>query len=229
MNLKKFLLILFLILLTIVFVFFLNVRDNLNLSIVLNYYDQINNYIESNFIKSLLIFIVTYSLLIIINFPLVSLLSLSGGLFFGTIVGGLIVTISATLGSLIFFIFAKYFFYDFFKTKVLHHLSKFENFFKKNEFSFLFILRLFPGIPFVIQTLIASSLGANNMKFLFATFFGIMPITFIITNIGSNIHQILASGEEFGFYLIYQPQYIIPIITLLLLSVIRVFLKNKLN
>ena len=211
------------------FVFFFNVKDNLNLYVVLNYYDQVNNYIELNFTKSILIFILLYALLVIINFPLVSLLSLSGGLFFGTIVGGLIVTIGATLGSLIFFIFAKYFFYDFFKNKVLRHLSKFENFYKKNELSFLFILRLVPGIPFVIQTLIASSLGANNIKFFFATLLGIMPITFIITNIGSNIHQIVESGEEIGFHLIYQPQYIIPIFILLLLTVIGVFLKNKLN
>ena len=229
MNLKGFFLILFLILLTVVFVFFLNIKENLNLNIVLNYYDQVNNYIESNFIKSVFIFITSYALLVIINFPLVSLLSLTGGLFFGTIVGGLIVTIGATLGSLIFFIFAKYFFYDFFKTKVLNHLSKFENFFKKNELSFLFILRLVPGLPFVVQTLIASSLGANNMKFFFATLLGIMPITFIITNIGSNFHKILESGEEFGFHLIYQPQYIIPIFTLLILTVVGVFLKNKLN
>ena len=229
MSLKSFFLILFVTLLIVAFIFFFNMKENLDLNIVLNYYDQVNNYIESNFVKSVLIFILSYAILVILNFPLVSLLSLSGGLFFGTVVGGLIVTIGATLGSLIFFVFAKYFFYDFFKTKVLHHLSKFENFFKKNEFNFLFILRLFPGIPFVIQTLIASSLGANNMKFLLATFLGIMPITFIITNIGSNIHQILASGEEFGFHLIYQPQYIIPIITLLSLSIIGFFLKNKLN
>ena len=170
MSVKFFFLLLFIILLIVTFVFFLNVKDNLNINIVLNYYDQVNNYIESNFIKSILIFILSYALLVIINFPLVSLLSLSGGLFFGTIVGGLIVTIGATLGSLIFFIFAKYFFYDFFKKKVLRYLPKFENFFKKNELSFLFILRLFPGIPFVIQTLIASSLGANNIKFFLQPF-----------------------------------------------------------
>ena len=81
----------------------------------------------------------------------------------------------------------------------------------------------------MIQTLIASSLGANNIKFFFATFLGIMPITFIITNIGSNIHQIVESGEEIGFHLIYQPQYIIPIFILLSLTVMGVFLKNKLN
>lgn len=229
MSVKSFFLLLFVILLTVAFVFFLNVKNNLNLNMVLNYYDQVNNYIENNFIKSIVIFIVSYSLLVIVNFPLVSLLSLCGGLFFGTIVGGLIVTIAATLGSLTFFLFVKYFFYDFFKKKVLHHLSKFDNFFKKNEFSFLFILRLVPGIPFVIQTLIAACLGANNFKFFFATLIGIMPITFIITNIGSNIHQIIKSGEEIGFHLIYQPQYIIPILTLLSLTVIGIFLKNKFN
>ena len=56
-----------------------------------------------------------------------------------------------------------------------------------------------------------------------------MPITFIITNIGSNIHQIVESGEEIGFHLIYQPQYIFPVFILLSLTVLGVFLKNKLN
>ena len=99
MSLKSFFLILFVILLIVAFIFFFNMKENLNLNIVLNYYDQVNNYIESNFVKSVLIFIVSYAILVILNFPLVSLLSLSGGLFFGTVVGGLIVTIGATLGS----------------------------------------------------------------------------------------------------------------------------------
>ena len=182
-----------------------------------------------NFIQSILIFIVSYSFLVLLNFPIISLLSLSGGLFFGAIIGGIIVTISATLGSMFFFIGAKYFFYDFFKKRVLRHLVKFEYNFKKNEFGFLLILRLVPALPFVVQTLIAACLGANITKFFWATLLGIMPVTFIITNIGSSIHEIILSGEEVSLHLIYQPQYIVPILLLLLFTVLGIFFKNKIN
>tara|TARA_B110000858_G_scaffold72468_1_gene84181 strand:- start:337 stop:1026 length:690 start_codon:yes stop_codon:yes gene_type:complete len=229
MNNKTLFLFLFLFILFLVFMLFINFKDQLNINELLNYYVEINTYIEKNFIQSIIIFIMLYSFLIILNFPVVSLLSLGGGLFFGTIVGGLIVTISATLGSIVFFIAAKYFFYDFFKKKILKHLAKFEHHFKKNEFGFLLILRIAPAFPFVVQTLIAACLGANNTKFFWSTFLGIMPVTFIITNIGSNIHEIILTGEEVGLHLIYQPQYIIPIFLLLLFTALGIFFKNKIN
>lgn len=229
MKNKKLFLFLFLFILFLVFILFLNFKDNFNLNEILNYYFEINAYIEKNFIQSILIFIASYSLLVLLNFPLVSLISLSGGLFFGTIVGGMLVTIGATLGAIIFFMMAKYFFYDFFKKRVLLHLVKFEYYFKKNESGFLLILRLVPALPFVVQNLIAACLGANNVKFFWTTFLGIMPITFIITNIGSNIHEIILTGEEVGLHLIYQPQYIIPICLLLLFTVLGIFFKNKIN
>ncbi len=93
----------------------------------------------------------------------------------------------------------------------------------------MLILRLVPALPFVVQNLIAACLGANNVKFFWTTFLGIMPITFIITNIGSNIHEIILTGEEVGLHLIYQPQYIIPICLLLLFTVLGIFFKNKIN
>ncbi|MDA1284351.1 MAG: VTT domain-containing protein [Proteobacteria bacterium] len=229
MKNKKLFLSLFLFILFLIFILFLNFKEHLNVNEILNYYFEINAYIEKNFIQSVLIFIVSYSLLVLLNFPLVSLLSLSGGLFFGTIVGGILVTIGATLGAIIFFIMAKYFFYDFFKKKVLLHLVKFEYYFKKNEFSFLLFLRLVPALPFVVQNLIAACLGVNNIKFFWTTFLGIMPITFIITNIGSNTHEIILSGEEVSLHLIYQPQYIISISLLLLFIALGIFFKNKIN
>ena len=136
MKNKKLFLFLFLFILFLVFILFLNFKDNFNINEILNYYFEINAYIEKNFIQSILIFIASYSLLVLLNFPLVSLLSLSGGLFFGTIVGGMLVTIGATLGAIIFFMMAKYFFYDFFKKRVLLHLVKFEYYFKKTNLVF---------------------------------------------------------------------------------------------
>ena len=228
MKTKNYLLIIFVIILLTSFIIFSLFKDTLTVELILHYYDSIKLFIEKNFINSVILFIFLYSFLILLNFPIVSLLSMASGLFFGTILGGFLVSIAATIGSFLFFLIAKYFFHDFFKKKVLTYLSKFDNYFKKNELGFLLLFRL-SGLPFFIQNLVISFLGVNQIKFILTTFFGIMPYTFIFTNIGSNIDEIINNGEEIGMHLLIKPQYILPIMLLGFLTILGMILKNRLK
>jgi hypothetical protein len=56
-----------------------------------------------------------------------------------------------------------------------------------------------------------------------------MPYTFIFTNIGSNIDEIINNGEEIGMHLLVKPQYILPIMLLGFLTILGMILKNRLK
>ena len=70
----------------------------------------INEFIKKNFLISILLYILSYFILVICNFPFVSLLSMIGGFLFGTWLGGFAILIAGTLGAFSIFIIAKKFF-----------------------------------------------------------------------------------------------------------------------
>mgnify|MGYP005680899383 FL=1 len=88
-------------------IYFLN-RDFFQLDTLFSNLEDIQNYIYLNYIFSISIFIVLYGFLILCNFPMASLLSMTSGFLFGTWIGGLIAIVGGTFGAFGIFIIAKY-------------------------------------------------------------------------------------------------------------------------
>ena len=108
MNLSKRLLIFILLTLIIILwiTYFLN-RDFFQLQTFFSNLEVIQNFILHNFLISIFIFILSYSFLIICNFPFASLLSMINGFLFGTWIGGTISIVGGTIGAFGIFIISK--------------------------------------------------------------------------------------------------------------------------
>ena len=111
MNLSK--RILFFTLLTVIIIlwttYFVN-KDFFQLQTFFSNLEIIQNFILQNFFISIFIFILSYSFLIMCNFPFASLLSMINGFLFGTWIGGIISIVGGTIGAFSIFIIAKFFF-----------------------------------------------------------------------------------------------------------------------
>ena len=218
-----FLLIFFVILWTI---YFLN-KDFFQLETFFSNLDFIQNFISQNYLLSIFTFLILYSFLILCNFPFASLLSMINGFLFGTWIGGTISLIGGTLGAFGIFIIAKIFFSDFIKNKFLNKYSYIENYFNKNDLELMILIRIVPAAPFFIQNLILAGLGANNKKFFFTTLFGLAPWSFIFGSIGQGLEEIFINKTELNFYLIVQPEYLIPLGFIAFLIIMIILFKKK--
>ena len=198
-NKKKIFLIFFLIIISSFWVIYFFNRDFFELKTLFIYLETIQNYISNNFLFSFLIFTFSYCFLIVCNFPIASLLSLIGGFLYGTWIGGIGIIIGGTLGSFIVFLAAKSFFHDYITKKLLHKYSFINQYFQKNELELMFLIRLIPGIPFFAQNLILAGLGAEKVKFLFTTLFGLSPWAIIFASIGQGLEEIFIEGQIFKF------------------------------
>ena len=202
-------------------------RDFFQLDTLFSNLEDIQNYISLNYIFSISIFIVLYGFLILCNFPMASLLSMTSGFLFGTWIGGLIAIVGGTLGAFGIFIIAKYFFSDFIKRNILNKYSYIENYFKKNDLELMFLIRIIPAVPFFAQNLILAGLGAGNKKFFFTTLLGLAPWSFIFGSIGQGLEEIFVNQTEIGFSLVVQPEYLIPISTIASLVILFILFKKK--
>lgn len=207
-------------------IYFLN-RDFFQLDTLFSNLENIQNYISLNYIFSISIFISLYAFLILCNFPMASLLSMTSGFLFGTWVGGLIAIVGGTIGAFGIFGIAKYFFSDFVKKNILNKYSFIENYFKRNDLELMFLIRIIPAVPFFAQNLILAGLGADNKKFFFTTLLGLAPWSFIFCSVGQGLEEIFVNQTDISFSLIAQPEYLIPIGTIAFLVVLVIFFKKR--
>ena len=228
MNLSKKLLIFFLLTIFLILwtIYFLN-KDFFQLQTFFSNLEIIQNFILQNFFVSIFIVILSYSFLIMCNFPFASLLSMINGFLFGTWIGGTISIIGGTLGAFGVFLIAKFFFLDFIKNKFLNKYSYIENYFNKNDLELMMLIRIIPAIPFFLQNLILAGLGAHNKKFFYTTLIGLAPWSFIFGSIGQGLEEIFVNKTELSFSLIAQPEYLIPIGFIAFLIIMIILFKKK--
>ncbi len=228
MNLSKKLLIFFLLIIIAILwtIYFLN-KDFFQLQTFFSNLEIIQNFILQNFLISIFIVILSYSFLIMCNFPFASLLSMINGFLFGTWLGGAISIVGGTIGALGVFLIAKFFFLDFIKSKFLNKYSYIENYFNKNDLELMILIRIVPGTPFFLQNLILAGLGANNKKFFYTTLIGLAPWSFIFGSIGQGLEEIFVNETELSFSLIAQPEYLIPIGFIAFLIIMIILFKKK--
>ncbi len=228
MNLSKKLLIFFLFIIIAILwtIYFLN-KDFFKLQTFFSNLEIIQNFILQNFLISIFIVILSYSFLIMCNFPFASLLSMINGFLFGTWLGGAISIVGGTIGALGVFLIAKFFFLDFIKRKFLNKYSYIENYFNKNDLELMILIRIVPGTPFFLQNLILAGLGANNKKFFYTTLIGLAPWSFIFGSIGQGLEEIFVNETELSFSLIAQPEYLIPIGFIAFLIIMIILFKKK--
>jgi uncharacterized membrane protein YdjX (TVP38/TMEM64 family) len=207
-------------------IYFLN-RDFFQLNTLFSNIENIQNYISHHYIFSISIFMILYGFLILCNFPIASLLSMTSGFLFGTWVGGLIAIVGGTLGAFGIFIIAKYFFLDFIKKNILNKYSYIENYFIRNDLELMFLIRIIPGVPFFAQNLILAGLGADNKKFFLTTLIGLAPWSFIFGSVGQGLEEIFVNQTRVSFSLVAQPEYLIPIGTIAFLLILVIFFKKK--
>lgn len=183
-------------------------------------------YVATMPVKASLLFIITYALATAVSLPGAIVLTLAGGVLFGTWKGTAVVVIGATLGATMTFLMARSALGDVLRAKAGPWLAKMEAGFKENALSYMLTLRLIPGFPFFVVNLVPAFLGVPLRTYVIATFFGIMPGTFVFASIGAGLGSIFDAMEEFTLRGALTPQVLTALIGLAVLSLIPVVWKR---
>ena len=178
--------------------------------------------VAENRLITILAYMAVYITAVAFSLPGALWLSLAGGLMFGTLAGGVIIVISATLGASGLFVAARYIIGDALRARAGPALQKFEAAFNRDAWSYMLVLRLLPIFPFFIVNLGAALVGVRFPIFLLTTFFGIMPGTFVFASIGNGISVLLQSGERPDLSVMQSPEILGPLVALAVLSLVPI-------
>lgn len=181
--------------------------------------EKIRNIIQSYGKNSAIIYILLFSILPIFFFP-VPILALAAGISFGLFEGVIYTIIGAMINSSIMFIMAKKFAKDkvlkIFKKKISKKwYDKIINAEKNKGIFIIFLMRLLPIAPYNVINYLSGLTEISFFKYSLATFFGIIPGTFVFLNVGDKAINI------------YSNEFIISIITFIVLTIVSFVLIKK--
>ena len=173
-------------------------------------------------------FVLVYAGLVALSVPASALLTITSGFLFGPWLGTLYAVIGATIGATVVFIAARAGLAGLVE-RAGPRVRRLEAGFREDALSYLLVLRLVPIFPFWLVNLAAGAVGLGLPIYVFATFIGMIPTSFIYASLGSGLGDLLAQGHHPDLAILYQPSVLLPIIGLAALVLLPVVYKRWRN
>ncbi len=197
--------------------FYFDAQQYLTLDSLKTHRNQLLAYTQEHYSTAVLVFVFIYCIQTALSLPGATILTLGGGLLFGSLLGALFVNIAATSGATLAFLTARYLLHDWVERKFGHRLEPLQRGFSKNAFNYLLTLRLVPLFPFFLVNMVSGLTRIRLTTYVLATAIGILPGSLIYTNAGRQLGMIdslseIASPRVLGAFALLALFALLPII-----------------
>jgi uncharacterized membrane protein YdjX (TVP38/TMEM64 family) len=196
-------------------------RHVLNWQTIALHYGVLTAATEANLPLAAAAFLGIYIIAVAFSLPIALPLTLTGGALFGWLAVGLVM-VGATVGATVVFIAARTAFADLARERAGPFLSRLEDGFSRNAFSYLLALRLIPAAPFWVVNIAPALTRMGAGSFVLATFIGIAPGTMVFVSVGRGFDHILGSGSVPDLQVLSSPAILGPLVALGLLALLPV-------
>jgi uncharacterized membrane protein YdjX (TVP38/TMEM64 family) len=188
--------------------------------------DRLLAWRDSQYVVFCLLFMLVYAVVIALSVPGGVWLTIAGGFVFGAAQSTALVVVAATVGACAIFLAARHAFAEPLRARMGPSITRMEDGFRENAFSYLLVLRLIPIFPFWLVNLVPAFLGVPLRTYAIGTFIGIMPGSFVYSLLGSGLGAVFDSGRQPDLNIIFEPQVLAPLVGLALLAMLPVAYKH---
>ena len=151
--------------------------------------------VSEHYLLALVGYALIYALAVALSLPGGLILTLTGGLLFGWMIGGSAAIAGATIGATIVFIVAKSAFGEALAVKAGPRLEGLRDGFRQDALNYLLFLRLVPAFPFWLVNLAPALLGVPLGTYILGTAIGIIPGTLAFASVGAGLDSIIATAQ----------------------------------
>ena len=190
------------------------------------HHEELHHFVADNALAAGLCFVLAYALITAFSLPGGAVMTVFGGYVFGPYLAACYVVIAATGGATVLFLAARSTLGAVLRARAGPFLQKMEAGFQENALSYLLVLRLVPLFPFWLVNLVPAFLGVPLRTYVIGTLLGIIPGTFVYASLGGGIDEVLDTGREPDFDIIFHANVLLPIIGLALLALLPVVYKR---
>ncbi len=186
----------------------------------------LRQWVEAEGLFAGLVYGAVYAAVVALSIPGGLILTVAGGFLFVPYWATLFVVFGATIGATVLYLAARYAFADYLRAKAGPALARMEAGFNEHPKNYLFVLRLIPLFPFWLVNIVPAFLGVTLGNYVTATFFGIIPGTFIYALVGAGAGAVLDRGGELDLGIIFEPRFIWPLAGLAVLALAPIVYKK---
>lgn len=192
-----------------------------------HYNQQILTFEERHVIEFVLIYVISYIVLIAICIPGTILFDLLAGFLFGIYLGSILVLFSYLIGAVCNYLLARFFLHDFISQK-FGHLKEIiiKNGDRKALIRNLIGLRFIPVIPFWLLNILSAVLDIPLRVFIWTTFIGIIPTSVIYVMIGHSVRDEIKQNRGVSVDMLTNPKMWIPLLLLAMLLLVPNVIKR---
>ena len=190
------------VLLVTIFIFAYSNNAHIESTVLVNIVFLENFYLQ-NPIYFTVLFFLSYILLTTLSLPVALLLGLLSGFIFEIHIAVIIVSFASTVGATLAMLVSRYFIKDFIKNKYSYQVSIVNTELDKYGSYYLFALRMSPIFPFFVINVI---FGLTNMRVIYfyvISQLGMLPATYAIIAIGSELNKAMVHGASLSIDLIF--------------------------
>ena len=173
------------------------------------------------------LYVVIYAVAAALSFPESAVITVAGGLLFGTLFGGALAVLGSTLGAVVLFLAVRYHLADALATRAGGFLDRLRPKLNRDGFSYLLAIRLLPAFPFWLVNIAAGLSGMRLLPYLAATLIGILPATFVYASIGTGIGEVLSAGGKPDLTIVFSPHILGPLVAMAVLSLLPVVWRHR--
>lgn len=185
-----------LVLVAMIVVFASGLYRQISLEALIRHRATIDSMVTSNFAAAVAAYIGIYIAAAALSIPGGGILTISGGLLFGTAVGTAAAIVGATIGATILFLITRSAVGDWLLLRTGARAARIAADFREDAFNYLLFLRLIPVFPFWLVNLMAGVGGVALRPFVTATVIGIIPTTAIFAFFGAGLDGALAGQAK---------------------------------
>ena len=181
---------------------------------------------EANAAAAGVVYVLAYVAIVAGSLPGGAVATLTGGFLFGTVLGGALAVVGATVGATLLFLAARTALGDALRAKAGPALARLEAGFRENALSYMLVLRLVPAFPFFLVNLAPAFLGVPLRVYVIGTFFGILPGTFVFASVGAGLGAVFDRGERPDLGILLSAPVLLPLLALAALALVPVAVRK---
>lgn len=203
-------------------------REHLTFETLAENRERLLAFRDANYALSLAGFLAAYITIVAFSLPGATVATLAGGFLFGVFPGAFYNVTAATIGAAAIFLAARAGAGERLSARLDASEGKVRRLregLRENELSVLFLLRLVPAVPFFVANLLPALVGVSLSRFVFTTFFGIIPGAIVYTSVGAGLGEVFARGGTPDLGILFEPRILLPLLALCALAALPIVVR----
>jgi uncharacterized membrane protein YdjX (TVP38/TMEM64 family) len=184
-------------------------------------------WVQAHPIAAPALYVLAYAVVVMLSLPEAAVVSVAGGLLFGTVLGGLLAILGSTLGAVLLFVAIRHHLAPAIAARGGRLIDRIRTELARDGFSYLLAIRLVPAFPFWLVNLAAALSGMRLPPYAIATVLGVIPATFVYASIGAGVGKVLADGGAPDLTIVFSPGILGPMIGFAALSLLPVAWRRR--